>query len=123
MAADQGAQLLDGLDLDYVFGLEVDFLRLPVKEIDLPVLHVNGSAQLVVQVLHQIGDGMDLAQFVVQRVCRRVGSGCHGWNLALFSCRGVRVYCPALRGPSGMVRSMNWSNSGTVNAVSPWAGL
>jgi len=33
------------------------------------------------------------------------------------------IYRSALRGPSGMVRSMNWSNKGTVNAVSPWAGL
>ena len=35
----------------------------------------------------------------------------------------ARIYCSALRGPSGMVRSMNWSNKGTVKAVSPCAGL
>ena len=66
MAADQGAQLLDGLDLDFVLGLQVELVGLPVKEVVFPVVHIHGPAQLVVQVVHQGGNGMNLAQFVGQ---------------------------------------------------------
>ena len=31
------------------------------------------------------------------------------------------AYCR--QSSSGMMRTMNWSNSGTVKAVSPWLGL
>ncbi|WP_139313354.1 hypothetical protein [Rhodoferax antarcticus] len=64
LAADQGAQLFDGFDLDFVLGLEVELVGLPVKEVVFPVLHIDGPAQLVVQVVHQGWNGMNLAQFV-----------------------------------------------------------
>ena len=77
LAADQRAQLFDGLNLDDVFGLEVDFLRLPVKEVDLPIIHVNRPTQLLMQLLHQLVHGVDLAQFVGYGVKCGVLAGCH----------------------------------------------
>jgi hypothetical protein len=46
-----------------VLGLEIELLGLPVVNGVFPVVHVHGPAQLVVQVLHQRGNGVDVANF------------------------------------------------------------
>jgi len=84
LAADQRAQLLDGLDLDFVLGLAVELVGLPVKQVVFPVVHMHRPAQLVVQVLHQGGDGMDVAQIVGQGVERYRAVVLHRWAGSYF---------------------------------------